>query len=357
MPAGAPARAAAYSLCGSRHQPCGVPAAGVRRLRGGCLGAIGTVVQTGGVTLVLVGATATGKSGLAVAVAQQLGRSGQPAEIVNADSMLVYRGMDVGTAKPTAAERAGIPHHLIDILEVTESASVAQFQALARTAIAECRGRGAVPIVVGGSALYVRAIVDEFEFPGTDPDLRARLEAELTEIGTSALYARLQAADPAAAARIEPGNARRIVRALEVIQLTGRPFSASLPEPRYALPDVVQLGLSIERPLLDARIEARVAAMWEAGLVEEVRRLAAAGLPDGLTASRALGYRQVLGYLRGECSEEEARMQTVAATRKFARRQDSWFRRDPRIRWLDWDRPDLCVAAISLLPSQSTVGD
>jgi len=298
------------------------------------------------VTIVLVGPTASGKSGLAVALARAYADRGRPAEVVNADSMLVYRGMDVGTAKPTPTERAGVVHHLVDVLDVTQTASVAQFQSMARAAVADCLARGVVPVVVGGSALYVRAVVDAFEFPGTDPALRARLEAELAELGPEVLHARLAERDPAAAARILPGNGRRVVRALEVGELTGRPFAAELPERRYALPDVVQVGLDVPRDVLDARIRARVDRMWADGLVDEVRLLAAGGLREGLTASRALGYRQVLQHLDGDLDEEGAREATVVGTRRFARRQDAWFRRDERITWLAHDRPDLVEAAL-----------
>ena len=298
-------------------------------------------------TLVVVGPTASGKSGLAIALAEGLISADRPAEIVNADSMLVYRGMDIGTAKPTAEERARVTHHLVDILDVTETATVAEFQTRARAAIADCHARGVLPIVVGGSALYVRAIVDEFSFPGTDPVVRARLEHELVEVGAEALHQRLAALDPAAAAAILPGNGRRIVRALEVIELTGAPFVAQLPERRYQLPGVRQIGLAIDRPTLDARIEQRVDAMWAGGLVAEVSRLTALGLRDGLTASRALGYRQVLEFLAGEIDEAEARRRTVVGTRKFARRQDSWFKQDPRITWLAYDRDDLVDATLA----------
>lgn len=301
-------------------------------------------------TVVLVGPTAVGKSALAVALARRYRSAGQPAEVVNADSMLVYRGMDIGTAKPTPAERGDVPHHLVDVLEVTETATVADFQALARAAIADCRARGVLPIVVGGSALYVRAVVDDFVFPGTDAVVRRRLEDELAVVGSEALHRRLALRDPAAAAVLDPANGRRVVRALEVLELTGEPYAATLPAHRYLLPDVVQIGLAVERPVLDARIEARVAAMWAAGFVDEVRALAAVrpGLRDGLTASRALGYRQLLAHLDGDLTEDEARDRTVTGTRKFARRQGGWFRRDPRIHWLAWDRPDLVAAAHAL---------
>jgi tRNA dimethylallyltransferase len=301
--------------------------------------------------LVLVGPTAVGKSRLAVAVARRLAAAGSPAEVVNADSMQVYRGMDIGTAKPTAAERQGIPHHLTDVLDVRETATVADFQQRARAAIADCRARGVRAIVVGGSALYIRAIVDDFRFPGTDPALRSRLQAELAALGPERLHQRLAGLDPAAARHILPENGRRIVRALEVVTLTGQPFTASLPARRYALPDVTQVGLDIDRPRLDARIADRVNQMWRTGLVAEVRRLAAAGLRDGLTASRALGYRQVLALLAGEIDEDEARELTIRATRRFARRQDSWFRKDPRIIWLPHDAPDLVDRVVDLLGS------
>jgi tRNA dimethylallyltransferase len=309
----------------------------------------GRLSQTGPVTvLVLVGPTATGKSGLAVAVASRLTAAGQPAEVVNADSMLVYRGMDIGTAKPTLAERGGVRHHLIDVLDVRETATVADFQQRARAVIADCSQRGVLPVLVGGSALYVRAIVDEFRFPGTDPALRTELETELAARGPEALHRRLAALDPASAAQILPGNGRRVVRALEVITLTGDPFTAALPPRHYALPGVVQIGLDIDRPRLDQRIAERVDRMWAAGLVAEVRRLVDAGLREGRTASRALGYRQVLAYLDGELTEEDARTRTVVATRRFARRQDSWFRKDPRIDWLPFDRTDLTDTVVAL---------
>jgi tRNA dimethylallyltransferase len=300
------------------------------------------------VTVVLVGATAAGKSSLAVELALRFAAAGRRAEVINADSMLLYRGMDIGTAKPSVVERGGVRHHLIDVLDVTETSTVADFQRLARNAITECCTRNVVPIVVGGSALYVRAIVDDFEFPGTDPALRAELEAELERIGAQSLHRRLAAVDPAAAATIEPGNGRRIVRALEVGTLTGRPYAATLPAYSYLLPGVVQIGLAIDREALDRRVAARVHRMWQAGLVDEVRRLEQAGLRRGRTASRALGYRQVLDFLANSISEAEAEEQTILATRRFARRQDAWFRKDPRIHWLRWDDPQLVESAYGL---------
>ena len=287
----------------------------------------------------LIGPTASGKSALALAVARRLARAGRACEIVNADSMLVYRGMDIGTAKPSAAERAEVPHHLVDIAEITWTASVAQFQALARAAIADIRARGAVPLVVGGSALYMHAVLDELAFPPTDPAVRARWQAELDRVGAPALHAVLAERSSEAAAGILPGNGRRIVRALEVIELTGT-FTSVLPAPRYALGGVRQFGLRLDRAALDARIAARVEAMWDAGLVEEVAGLERRGLRHGVTAARALGYRQVLAFLDGEVTEAAARQATIDATRRFAHKQETWFKRDPRIRWLDPAAPE-----------------
>jgi tRNA dimethylallyltransferase len=276
----------------------------------------------------VVGATAAGKSDLAVAIARELG-----GEVINTDSMQLYKGMDIGTAKLTEAERGGVPHHLLDVWDVTETASVAEYQRLARAEIDRLLAAGRAPVLVGGSGLYVRAAIDEMEFPGTDPELRARLEEELDRLGPAALHARLAAQDPPAAVAILPSNGRRIVRALEVIELTGRPFTANLPSNTAVYP-AVQIGVELPRPELDERITLRVDRMWQAGLLDEVRALEAQGLREGLTASRALGYQQVLAHFAGECTEEEARAETVRATKRFARRQESWFRRDDRIHWL-----------------------
>ena len=288
--------------------------------------------------LAIVGPTASGKSELAIAVADALVLAGQAAEIVNADSMLVYRGMDIGTAKPRPADLARARHHLVDIMDVTQTASVAEFQQMARRTIAELRACGVVPILVGGSSLYVRAIVDRFDFPGTDPAVRARWEAELERVGASALHAVLAELSPLAAAAILPGNGRRIVRALEIIEINGV-HTPHLPEHRYALEDVLQFGLHIERKLMDERIRLRVDRMWADGLVDEVRSLVAEGLREGVTASRGLGYQQVLEHLAGVLTEEESRQATVDGTRRFARKQLGWFRRDPRIRWIEHDDP------------------
>jgi tRNA dimethylallyltransferase len=297
----------------------------------------------------LVGPTATGKTALGVALARQLG-----GEVVNADSMQLYRGMDIGTAKPDATERGGVPHHLLDVWHVREAASVAEYRRLARAEIDRLRAAGTVPLLVGGSGLYVRAVLDELDFPGTDPVVRARLEAELAEAGPAALHARLAAADPAAAAAVLPSNGRRIVRALEVVEITGGPFRAQLPEPRPHYPAVV-VGLDRDPAELDERIAVRVDRMWAAGLVAEVEALAADGLREGPTASRALGYAQVLAQLDGELTAEEARERTVSTTRRFVRRQRSWFRRDASTTWLDAARPDLVDAAEALIAAR-TIG-
>ncbi|MDF2743537.1 MAG: tRNA ((37)-N6)-dimethylallyltransferase MiaA [Actinomycetia bacterium] len=281
-----------------------------------------------GPVLALVGPTAAGKTELAVALAERLG-----AEVVSADAMLVYRGMDIGTAKPTPQERARVPHHLVDLVDPGEEFSVARFQPLARAAIADVLGRGRVPLLVGGSGLYFQAVVDEFVFPPTDATVRARLEAEAAEVGLAELYGRLAAADPAAAARIEPGNLRRTVRALEVMELTGRPFSsfrAAMDEPvsRYRLTVV---GLDPGPELLRARVAERVAAMARAGLADEVRGLAER--PLSRTARQALGYKELLDAMENGTPVAEALEAVVKRTRAYARRQLAWFRRDPRVRW------------------------
>lgn len=294
--------------------------------------------------LAVVGPTATGKSDLAVALAARVG-----GEVVNADSMQLYAGMDVGTAKLAPDERGGIPHHLLDVWPVSKSAAVAEYQALARTAIDDIRRRGRVPVLVGGSGLYVRAALDRLEFPGESPAIRQRLYAELAAHGPHRLHERLAGRDPAAAAAILPSNGRRIVRALEVIELTGGPFLARMPG-FDAVYEAVHIGL--DRADLDERVAVRVDRMLARGLVEEVRGLLPAGLRDSPTAGKALGYAQVLacldqaGTVIGDLGE--AREQTVRATRRFVRRQRSWFRRDPRISWLDAGQPDLIEQALRL---------
>ncbi|MGA8987422.1 tRNA (adenosine(37)-N6)-dimethylallyltransferase MiaA [Aeromicrobium sp.] len=304
-------------------------------------------MSVGDCIVTVVGPTASGKSALAVALARHLG-----AEIINADSMQLYSGMDVGTAKPTEAERGGIRHHLFDVLQVTETATVAEFQTWARDAVQDCVSRSVTPIVVGGSALYVRAVLDRLDFPGTDPAIRERWTAELAARGAEALHAELAARDPAAAAQILPTNDRRIVRALEVIELTGEPFVATMPAHDSVFDGLVMLGLDIPRDVLDARLVARVDQMWADGFVQGVRALRENGLDQGLTAGRALGYQQILGFLDGETTEDEARQATVVGTRKFARRQDRLFRKDPRIHWLPYDATDLVSTALEFIEAR-----
>ncbi len=298
--------------------------------------------------LVIVGPTASGKSALAVELCLRMAAAGRPAEVVNADSMQLYRGMDVGTAKITEPERRGVRHHLLDVLDVSEPGSVAEFQRLARAAIADCHARGVTPVVVGGSSLYVRAVIDRLDFPGTDADVRGRWEAELAARGAEALHALLAERDPDAAAQILPSNGRRIVRALEVIELTGEPFAATLPPFESIYPEVVLIGLDVPRDVLDARIAERVDHMIAAGFLDEVRSLVPHGLAGSPTASRALGYRQMLECLDGSLAADEAREATIAGTRAFARRQDRLFRKDPRIHWLAYDSPTLADDALAL---------
>jgi tRNA dimethylallyltransferase len=295
--------------------------------------------------IAVVGPTASGKSDLALDLAGRLG-----GEIVNADAMQLYRGMDIGTAKLPVDARRGIVHHQLDVLDVSEQASVAAYQRLARLDLAGIRSRRHRPILVGGSGLYVRAALDRLQIPPTDPTVRARLQDELVRVGVEAMFARLERSDPVAAQSIQPNNDRRVVRALEVIELTGRPFSAALPIREYETP-AVTIGLLVPRPELDERIAARVHAMWDAGLLDEVRRLDTAGLREGRTAGKALGYRQALAHLDGLCSAEQAVEDTITSTRRFARRQESWFRADQRIHWLAYDDQRLTDRALDLLDS------
>ena len=297
--------------------------------------------------LAIVGPTAVGKSALAVAVAKSC-----RGEIINIDSMQIYVGMNIGTATPNLIERAGVTHHLVDIWPPDHDLAVAEYQQVARLAIDDVRSRGAQPIVVGGSGLYVTGVLDDLQFPGTDPLVRANLEAELQSAGPAVLHARLAVVDPVAAAAILPTNGRRIVRALEVIELTGEPFTATLPPPVSIYP-TVRVGLEIAREVLDQRIADRVQQMWEAGFVDEVRELAESGLASWRTASRALGYLQVLSYLGGQCTESEAKQATIDATTKFARRQQRWFRRDRRIHWIDYDTSDAAARVLALLGSET----
>lgn len=298
----------------------------------------------------VVGPTATGKTALSLALAQEL--SG---EVVNADAMQLYRGLDIGTAKLPVDQRQGVPHHALDLWEVTEPASVAEYQRVARRAIDGILARGRTPLVVGGSGLYVRAALDRFEFPGTDPQVRANLEAQLAAVGPQRLHARLAELDPAAAAAILPSNGRRIVRALEVIEITGAAFPAELPPPDPYYP-AIQLGVDLDTAALDQRVAQRVELMWRQGLVDEVRQLEQRGLREGRTASRALGYQQVLRFLASECTEPQAMADTVQATRRLVRRQRSWFRRDPRIVWLDGAAPDLVEQALAAVAAGTEPG-
>lgn len=301
--------------------------------------------------IAVVGATATGKSDLALDLAEAL-----DGEVINADAMQLYRGMDIGTNKLPVTERRGIPHHLLDVLDITDESTLADFQERSEAAIADVLQRGRTPVLAGGSGLYVRAALDHLEIPPTDPAVRARLEAQAQdEGGPEALRVRLRVVDPAAADAIEPNNIRRIIRALEVVEITGRPFSATAPTKRYRRPSLV-IGLRDDWEVLTVRIEGRTRAMWEAGLLDEVARLDAAGLRGGRTASRAIGYAQALGELDGRWGSEEAIADTARATRRYARRQESWLRPDPRVEWLDVAAPGLREAALDLArrPTQWT---
>jgi len=297
--------------------------------------------------IVVVGATGTGKSGLSLDLAESLAAQGQPVEIVNADAMQLYRGMDIGTAKLPLDERRGIPHHMLDVLDVRDEASVADYQTDARQAIAAIESRGAWPILVGGSGLYVSSVIYDFRFPGTDPEIRERLEADLVRVGPGLMHRRLVEVDPAAAAAIGPSNGRRLVRALEVVEMTGEPFGSGLPSDEALWRPATILGLRAPRdelvPLLDARVE----QMWQQGIVDEMAALLPREL--GVTASRAIGYAQAAAQLRGEMTEREAVEQTQLFTRKYARRQVSWFRRYDAIHWLDYDDPQRLPSALDRL--------
>ena len=281
-------------------------------------------------TIIICGATATGKSDLAVALAHEIG-----AEIVNADSMQVYQGMDIGTAKLSHAERGGVTHHLLDVLTVKQDSTVAWYQELARKTIDEIHSRGRDAIIVGGTGLYIKAIVDDLNFPDTDPVIRSRLELEAIEQGPAALFQRLEKLDPAAALAIDRANTRRIVRALEVIEITGQPFTANLPrEESSRYPAAFHFGLSQDRESLHIRVSNRVDSMWESGLIAEVETLVGQGLREGVTAQKALGYAQVLQMLDGFLTSDQALEETKRVTRQYIRRQDTWFSRDSRLHWL-----------------------
>jgi tRNA dimethylallyltransferase len=287
--------------------------------------------------LVVCGATATGKSQLAISLAHHFG-----GEIVNADSMQIYRGMDIGTAKLSVEEREGIVHHLLDVLDVNQDSTVAWYQSAARAAITDIHARGKCAIVVGGTGLYIKSILDELNFPDTDPAVRKNLEKELESIGLNALFERLEKLDPAAAIAIDRANSRRVIRALEVIEITGKPFTANLPrEASTRYPDAAQFGLVMDREKLNERISARVDRMWDEGFVSEVETLLGRGFKDGRTAQLALGYSQIIAYLDGRISQDEAREDTKRATRQYARRQETWFSRDARITWISPVQPHL----------------
>lgn len=287
--------------------------------------------------IIICGATASGKSALAINVALEIG-----GEIINADSMQLYKGMNIGTAKVTIDERLGVTHHLLDILEVSQAASVAAYQGLAREKIAEIWDRGNPAIIVGGTGLYIKSIIDEMNFPETDPAIRARLEADAELLGAATLFQRLLEQDPEAAAAIDSANTRRVIRALEVIEATGRPYSANLPEDVSSLyPEAIHVGLEDSRESLASRIEKRVGDMWNQGFVSEVEDLMKVGLLEGATAKKAIGYSQIISFLQGNIDEVGARELTITATKQYVRRQETWFKRDSRITWLGPEQPHL----------------
>ena len=301
--------------------------------------------------LCIVGPTGSGKSGLAINVALELAKSGIKAEIVNADSMQFYRGMDIGTAKVPVAERAGIEHHMLDWLDIAEENTAARYQVEARKVISDLIGQGILPIVVGGSMLYIAALINTFEFPGRDEALRAQLEQDLIDLGPVAMHKRLELLDETAASRIEPQNGRRIVRALEIVMITGEPFAASLPDQFESFLPVLEIGLNSAREHLVERLAQRVRDMWSLGLVDEVKGLVDKGIRDSKTASQAIGYSQALASIDGRLTEEEAIAETILLTQRYARRQMSWFRRDPRIHWFDYQSEDLVKEVMQLVTS------
>jgi tRNA dimethylallyltransferase len=304
----------------------------------------------------IVGSTGTGKSELAIRIAEALGVEGSKAAIVNADAMQLYRGMNIGTAKLPLAERRGIEHHLVDVLDVTEESTAAEYQKLARAKILEIQSSGAIPILVGGSMLYVAAVLNNFEFPVRDKDLRAQLEQELVEFGPAAMHQKLAELDSIAASRIDPENGRRIVRALEIVTLTGEPFAAALPDEIDSWQEVLEIGLRMDRELLVARLAERVRGMWSAGMVQETEDLVSKGLRESVTAGYAIGYAQALAQLDGELSQEQAIESTTKLTQKYARRQVSWFKRDTRINWLDALDPEVADLAIALVRKHGLFG-
>jgi len=299
--------------------------------------------------IAVVGPTGAGKSVLAIDIAKHIKTHGGKAEIINCDSMQFYKGMDVGTAKLPLEERQGIKHHLFDILEITDESTAAEYQQIARPLIEELQAADITPILVGGSMLYVAAVLNMFEFPARDEALRAKLEQELIELGPHEMHRRLKALDPMAASRIIPENGRRSVRAIEIVTLTGEPFAAALPDVPEDWQPVLEIGISGDREDLRARLEARVHKMWQQGLIEEVKSLEAKGIRQGKTSSVAIGYSQALKQIDGEITETEAIADTVRLTQKYARRQMSWFRRDQRIQWLDYQDPEATSKALALV--------
>jgi tRNA dimethylallyltransferase len=304
----------------------------------------------------IVGSTGTGKSELAVRIAESLGEGNVAAEIVNADAMQLYKGMDIGTAKLPHFERRGIEHHLIDVLDVTEESTAAEYQKLARAKIIDIQSRGSIPILVGGSMLYVAAVLNNFEFPVRDKDLRASLEQELSDLGPNAMHQKLAELDSIAASRIDPENGRRIVRALEIVTLTGEPFAAALPDEIDSWQEVLEIGLRMDRELLVARLAQRVRGMWSAGMVQETEVLVSKGLRESVTAGYAIGYAQALAQLDGQLSQEQAIESTTKLTQKYARRQMSWFKRDTRIHWLEALDPEVTNLAIALVQKHGLFG-
>ena len=306
--------------------------------------------------IAVVGPTGAGKSDLALDIAQHIVKLGGRAEIVNCDSMQFYRGMDIGTAKLQQTERRGVQHHMLDWLEITDESTAAEYQTVAREKIEDLQSQSVTPIICGGSMLYAAAVLNTFEFPARDEALRAGLEAELLELGSNEMHRKLQTLDPIAASRIDPLNGRRVVRAIEIVSVTGKPFAASLPDQPESWQPVLEIGLNSERSHLVNRLNQRAAKMWATGLLAEVESLVPAGIRDGKTSSRAIGYAQALAQLDGLITQDEAIEQTALLTARYARRQMSWFRRDTRINWFDYQNPAATAEALSLVESQVSLG-
>jgi tRNA dimethylallyltransferase len=301
----------------------------------------------------VVGPTGSGKSELGLQLAEYLTARQRPAQIVNCDSMQFYRGMDIGTAKLSMDERRGVKHHMIDTLDIRDESTAAEYQQQVRPLIEELQAKSITPILVGGSMLYIAAALNTFEFPERDAELRQELEVELEALGSHAMHRRIAELDPIAASRIDPLNGRRVVRALEILLITGEPFSAALPDENESWQPVLEIGLNSDRAHLVERLASRVEKMWQQGLVDEAQSLISSGLREGKTSSMAIGYRQALAQLDGELSQQEAIDQTVQLTQRYARRQMSWFRRDERINWFDYQQPDLFGAVTELVAAKA----